>query len=59
MDTSLQRLGLWGLPAQVYYMDVDGDIAPMYMWCIPVGVGRPGEVHIDIIWLGGVTVMWL
>ena len=45
--------------AQVYHRDVDGGVAPMYRWCMPVGVGRPGEVHINIIWLRDLTVMWL
>jgi len=34
-----------GVSAQAYHRDVDGDVDPMYRWCMPVGVGRPGEVH--------------
>ena len=37
--------GTEDVSAQVYHRGVDGGVAPMYMWCMPVGVGRPGEVH--------------
>ena len=37
--------GTEGVSAQVYHRDVDGDVAPTYRWCMPVGVGRPGKVH--------------
>ena len=37
--------GTEDVSAQVYHRDVDGVVAPMYRWCMPVGVGRPGEVH--------------
>ena len=37
--------GTADVSAQVYHRDVDGGVAPMYRWCMHVGVGRPGEVH--------------
>ena len=44
--------GTEDVSAQVYHRDVDGGVAPMYRWYMPVGVGRPGEV-LYIIWLEG------
>jgi len=56
------RLGMWmlrcsgvtvGVPAQGYYRDIAGDVAPMCWWYMPVGVGRTRIVHIYVIRLGG------
>ena len=42
--------GAVGVPVYIYYRDVDGDIAPIYMWCMSVDLSRPSEVYIYILY---------